>query len=72
MGDDSVDGSVAWTGVNNLTTKVTTEVVDSFTYGATFGLSAKTGNFSLGLGVNYTGASSADEYGVQANARFVF
>ena len=28
--------------------------------------------FSLGLGLNYTGASNANEYGVQANARFTF
>ena len=28
---------------------------------------AKTDNFSLGLGVNYTGSSSVDEFGVQAN-----
>ena len=36
------------------------------------GRSSKTGNFSLGLGVNYTGSSNVDEFGVQANARFVF
>ena len=49
-----------------------TEVLDDFTYGATLGIAAKTGGFSLGLGVNYTGSSNVDEFGVNANARFVF
>ncbi|HIX56124.1 MAG TPA: hypothetical protein H9850_01475 [Candidatus Anaerobiospirillum pullistercoris] len=44
-------------------------MLDNFTYGATLGVAAKTGNFSLD--VNYTGPSNVDEFGVQANARFV-
>ena len=72
FGDDETDGTVHWAGVNNLSTNVSSEVVDNFTYGATLGVAAKTGNFSLGLGVNYTGSSNVDEFGVQANARFVF
>ena len=47
-------------------------MIDSFTYGATLGLGVQNGNFGLGLGVNYTGSSNTDEFGVQANARFVF
>ena len=50
----------------------TSYVLDDFTYGATLGIAAKTGGFSLGLGVNYTGLSNVDEFGVNANARFVF
>ena len=72
FGDDEVDGTVSWTGVDNLTTGVSSEFLDNFTYGATLGVEAKTGSFSFGLGVNYTGSSNADEYGVNANARFVF
>ena len=72
FGDDETDGTVHWAGVENLSTNVSSEVVDNFTYGATLGVAAKTGNFSLGLGVNYTGSSNVDEFGVQANARFVF
>ena len=60
FGDDEFDGETS------------TEVLDNFTYGATLGVAAQTGNFSLGLGVNYTGSSNVDEFGVQANARFVF
>ena len=72
FGDDEVDGTVSWTGVDNLTTGVSSEFLDNFTYGATLGVEAKTGSFSFGLGVNYTGSSNVDEYGVNANARFVF
>ena len=72
FGDDEFDGDVEWEGVSNLVTQTSTEVLDNFTYGATLGVAAQTGNFSLGLGVNYTGSSNVDEFGVQANARFVF
>ena len=72
FGDDSVDNTVSWAGTENLHTNLSSEVLDSFTYGATLGVAAKTGNFSLGLGVNYTGSSNVDEFGVNANARFVF
>ena len=72
FGDDETDGTVHWAGVENLSTNVSSEVIDNFTYGATLGVAAKTSNFSLGLGVNYTGSSNVDEFGVNANARFVF
>ena len=72
FGDDEFDGDVEWEGVSNLVTQTSTEVLDNFTYGATLGVAAQTGNFSLGLGVNYTGSSNVDEFGVQANARYVF
>ena len=72
FGDDESEGTVHWAGVDNLSTNVSSEVIDNFTYGATLGVAAKTGNFSLGLGVNYTGSSNTDEFGVNANARFVF
>ena len=41
-------------------------------YGAAVGIAAKTGNFGLGLGLNYTGSSNTDEFGVNANARYMF
>ena len=52
FGDDEFDGDVEWEGVSNLVTQTSTEVLDNFTYGATLGVAAQTGNFSLGLGVN--------------------
>ena len=73
FGDDDISGDVSWTGVDGLVTPVSSEYMDDFTYGATLGIeAASTGGFSLGLGVNYTGSSNVDEFGVNANARFVF
>ena len=73
FGDDDISGDVAWAGVDNLVTPVASKYMDDFTYGATLGIeAASTGGFSLGLGVNYTGSSNIDEFGVNANARFVF
>ena len=71
-GDDEFDGDVQWAGVSNLSTATSTEVIDSFTYGANLGISAQYKAFSFGLGVNYVGSDNTDEYGVQANARFTF
>ena len=72
FGDDTVDGTVSWTGVSNWDVSTKAEFVDNFTYGAAVGVAAKTGNFGLGLGLNYTGSSNTDEFGVNANARFMF
>ena len=73
FGDDELDGSVSWAGVENLSTNTTTEVFDNFTYGATLGVEAQSvGGVALGINVGYTGSSNVDEFGVNANARFTF
>ena len=72
FGDDTVDGTVSWAGVSNWDVSTKAEFVDNFTYGASVGIAAKTGNFGLGLGLNYTGSSNTDEFGVNANARYMF
>lgn len=72
FGDQDAEGTTHWSHIENLSTTVVSEVLDNFTYGASVGIAAKTGNFSLGLGINYTGSSNTDEFGVNANARFVF
>ena len=71
FGDDEAEGSVAWTGTN-LSTNVSSEIFDSFTYGATVGIQAESNSFSFGVGVGYTGSSNVDEFSAQANARFTF
>ena len=72
FGDDEAEGSVSWSGTN-LTTNVTSEVFDNFTYGATVGVEAESASgFSFGLGLGYTGSSNVDEFAAQANARFTF
>ena len=72
FGDDEIDSNNSWDGVANKTTQYSAEYLDSFTYGATVGVAAKTGNFSLGLGLGYTGSSNTDSFNATANARFVF
>ena len=73
FGDDELDSSVSWAGVENLSTSTTTEVFDNFTYGATLGVEAQSvGGVALGINVGYTSSSNVDEFGVKANARFTF
>ena len=72
FGDDEAESTAKWNGFSNLSTTVKSEIMDNFTYGAAVGVSATSGNFGLGLGVNYTGSSNTDEFGVNANARYMF
>ena len=72
FGDDTADGTVQWTGVENLATDVKTEFMDSFTYGTAIGVAAKSGNLGLGVGLNYTGSSNVKEFGANATVRYVF
>ena len=70
-GDDELDSDVSFVGVPSVA--LSTEVLDSFTYGATLGIDAKfQESISFGLNVGYTGSSSADEFGLNANARYTF
>ena len=58
-GDTDLDADSQWLGTDNgygdIKYGVSTEVLDDFTYGATLGIAAKTGGFSLGLGVKEGG-----------------
>ena len=72
FGDDEIDSSNRWDGVANWESNYSSEFIDNFTYGATLGVAAKTGNFSLGIGVGYTGSSNTDSFNATANARFTF
>ncbi|MBO8415333.1 MAG: autotransporter outer membrane beta-barrel domain-containing protein, partial [Proteobacteria bacterium] len=70
-GDTEIDTDTTFEGVEKLS--LTTEVMDDFTYGGTLGIDAKYGqSVSFGVGVNYVGSSSADEFGVSGNIRFMF
>ena len=59
--DYKTEGTVPRDREGNLSTNVSSEVVDNFTYSATLDRAANTSNFSLGLGVNYTGSSNLPE-----------
>ena len=70
-GDDELDSTTTFTGMQSVA--LSTEIMDSFTYGATLGINAQyQESISFGLNVGYTGSSSADEFGVNANARYTF
>ena len=73
FGDDENEGTFHWDGVANIDSGLTSEIFDNFTYGATLGVAAQSASgISLGLSVGYTGSSNVDDFGVNANARFVF
>lgn len=71
MGDDEIDSTAQFTGAD-FGTALSSELVDSFTYGTTLGVAAETGDFSLGFGLNYTGSDNTDEFGVDASVRYTF
>ena len=71
FGDDELDSSASWDNVA-WQSNYKSEFIDSFTYGATLGVAAKTGSFSAGIGLGYQGSSNTDEFSASANARFVF
>ncbi len=49
-----------------------TEVLDEVQYGVTLGLGAQYGAFGTSFGINYTGSSNTDSFGVNAQARYMF
>ena len=65
FGDDKNKGTVHWAGAKNLSSNVSSEVIDIFTYGIHLGVAAHTNNPS-------PSHSNVDEFGVHANARFIF
>lgn len=72
-GDTDADTDVVWiSDFDSAAYGYTTEVFDSVSYSATAGISASMGDYSFGLGLNYTGSSNTNAYGVNAKVRFVF
>ena len=71
-GDDEFDSDVTFTGMG-MSTALSTEVFDDWTYGGTLGVNAEYGD-SLGFGINvhYVGSDAADEFGVTGNIRYMF
>ena len=71
-GDDELDSDTTFTGAG-MTSALSTEVLDSFTYGGTVGVQAKYGeSLSLGVGLNYTGSDNTDAFGVTGDIRYMF
>ncbi len=69
-GDTDVKSTTQFTGVKAI--DLTTEVLDEVTYGVAVGLGAQYGAFGTNIGINYTGSSNTDSFGVNANARYMF
>ena len=60
FGDTDQDYSAEFTGLDKI--NLESEIIDDFTYGATVGFEAQTGNFNVGLGVNYIGVRGDVSY----------
>ena len=71
VGDNDANGVAVWTG-SNLSTPLSTEVIDPFTFGVNVGFSVRKGNFSAGTGINYTSSENTSDFGIQANLRYDF
>ena len=69
-GDTEAKSKTTFTGVPSI--DLTTEVLDEVTYGVSLGLGAQYGTFGTSFGINYTGSSNTDSFGVNAQARYMF
>ena len=69
-GDTDAKSTTTFTGVKALS--LNTEVLDEVQYGVTLGLGAQSGAFGTSFGINYTGSSNTDSFGVNAQARYMF
>ena len=71
-GDDSLTGTFTWADVVDFSANVESEIIDNFSYAASVGVTAQSGNFAGALSVNYTGSSNCDSFAVTASARYLF
>ena len=69
-GDTEAKSTTTFTGVKAI--NLNTEVLDKVQYGVTLGLGAQYGAFGTSFGINYTGSSNTDSFGVNAQARYMF
>ena len=69
-GDTEAKSKTTFTGVPSI--DLTTEVLDEVTYGVSLGLGAQSGAFGTSFGINYTGSSNTDSFGVNAQCRYMF
>ena len=69
-GDTEAKSTTTFTGVKAI--NLNAEVLDEVQYGVTLGLGAQYGAFGTSFGINYTGSSNTDSFGVNAQARYMF
>ena len=70
-GDTEAKSTTTFSGIAH-GINMNTEVLDEVQYGLTFGLGAQYGAFGTSFGINYTGSSNTDSFGVNAQARYMF
>ena len=69
-GDTEAKSTTTFTGAHAI--GLNTEVLDEVQYGLTVGLGAQYGAFGTSFGINYTGSSNTDSFGVNAQCRYMF
>lgn len=69
-GDKDNNSKVKWTGVSNMSTPLSSQVVDDVTAGVKAGVSMRNGNFAAGASVSYTASENIKDLAIQANARY--
>ncbi|MDO4676653.1 MAG: hypothetical protein Q4A68_08820 [Anaerobiospirillum succiniciproducens] len=69
-GDTEAKSTTTFTGTPAI--GLNTEVLDEVQYGVTLGLGAQNGAFGTSFGINYTGSSNTDSFGVNAQCRYMF
>ena len=69
-GDKNTSSEVKWEGVKNMTTNLSTQVVDDVTAGVKAGVSVRNGGFAAGAAVTYKTSDTSDDLAVEANARY--
>ena len=69
-GDTEAKSTTTFEGLPSI--GLNTEVLDKVQYGVTLGLGAQYGAFGTSFGINYTGSSNTDSFGVNALARYMF
>ena len=69
-GDTEAKSTTTFTGAPAI--GLNTEVLDEVQYGVTLGLGAQYGAFGTSFGINYTGSSNTDSFGVNAQCRYMF
>ena len=70
-GDTEAKSTTTFSGIAH-GINMNTEVLDEVQYGVTLGLGAQNGAFGTSFGINYTGSSNTDSFGVNAQARYMF
>ncbi|WP_317383812.1 autotransporter outer membrane beta-barrel domain-containing protein, partial [Anaerobiospirillum succiniciproducens] len=71
-GDTEAKSHTQFNSTKPMAVAMNTEVLDEVQYGLTVGLGAQNGAFGTSFGINYTGSSNTDSFGVNAQCRYMF